>query len=86
MQRTKLSIHERGERMTRLEAISELSEMKTDAWTDERQMKALTMAIQSMKAIEDIKAEIEQMNNIDYVAPVTVDEVLQIIDKHIGRG
>lgn len=60
--------------------------MKTDAWTDERQMKALTMAIQSMKAIEDIKAEIEQMNNIDYVEPVTVDEVLQIIDKHIGRG
>lgn len=60
--------------------------MRTDAWTDERQMKALTMAIQSMKAIEDIKAEIEQMNNIDYVEPVTVDEVLQIIDKHIGRG
>lgn len=37
--------------MTRLEAISELSEMKTDAWTDERQMKALTMAI---KALENI--------------------------------
>lgn len=33
--------------------------MKTDAWTDERQMKALTMAIQSMKAIESIKAEMK---------------------------
>ena len=51
LQRTELSIHERGEGMTRLEAISELSEMKTDAWTDERQMKALTMAI---KALENI--------------------------------
>lgn len=34
--------------------------------------------------LEDIKAEIEQMNNIDYVEPVTVDEVLEIINKHIG--
>ena len=47
--------------MTRPEAIGELSEMKTDAWTDERQMKALTMAIQSMKAIEKIKAILEDV-------------------------
>ena len=51
----------KGETMTRPEAINELSEMKTDAWTDERQMKALTMAIQSMKAIEKIKAILEDV-------------------------
>ena len=33
-------------------------------------------------ALDKIRAEIEQMNNIDYVEPVTVDEVLQIIDKY----
>lgn len=74
--------------MTRLEAISELSEMKTDAWTDERQMKALTMAIQSMKAIEDIKAEVKDLHNshmINFVsADAAVDTCLEIIDKHIG--
>lgn len=32
--------------------------------------------------LDKIRAEIEQMNNIDYVEPVTVDEVLQIIDKY----
>lgn len=34
--------------------------------------------------LDKIRAEIEQMNNIDYVEPVTVDEVLKIIDKYKG--
>ena len=34
------------------------------------------------EVLDKIRAEIEQMNNIDYVEPVTVDEVLQIIDKY----
>ena len=32
--------------------------------------------------LDKIKAEIEQMNNLDYVEPITVDEVLKIIDKY----
>ena len=32
--------------------------------------------------LDKIRAEIEQMNNIDYVEPITVNEVLQIIDKY----
>lgn len=80
-------------KMTRLEAISELSEMKTDAWIDERQMKALTMAIQSMKAIEDIMAEIEFERDrkiggkfFEAVQYKSFNKCLEIIDKHIGRG
>ena len=38
--------------ITRAEAISELLEMKLDAWTDTRQMKALDMAINSLKVDE----------------------------------
>ena len=34
------------------------------------------------EVLDKIRAEIEQMNNLDYVEPVTVDEVLQIIDKY----
>ena len=33
-----------------------------------------------------IKVEIEQMNNLDYVEPVTINEVLQIIDKYKAEG
>lgn len=33
--------------------------------------------------LDKIKAEIEQMNNLDYVKPITVNEVLQIIDKYM---
>ena len=36
----------------------------------------------SVDVLDKIRAEIEQMNNIDYVEPITVDEVLQIIDKY----
>lgn len=68
--------------MTRPEAISELSEMRTDAWTDERQMKALTMAIQSMKAIEDIKGHIHDQLDLNEEPNYSV--ILHIIDKHIG--
>lgn len=49
--------------MTRGEAIKELQEMKTDAWTDFRQMNALDMAInalmideQALKIFENRKA------------------------------
>jgi hypothetical protein len=34
------------------------------------------------EVLDKIRAEIEQMNNPDYVEPVTVDEVMQIIDKY----
>ena len=34
------------------------------------------------EVLDKIRAEIEKMNNIDYVEPVTVDEVLEIIDKY----
>ena len=34
------------------------------------------------EVLDKIRAEIEQMNNIDYVEPVTVDEVLKIIGKY----
>lgn len=35
--------------------------------------------------LDKIKAEIEQLNNLDYVEPVTVDDVLQIINKFIAE-
>ena len=77
--------------MTRSDAIKELKEMKTDPWTDNRQMEAIDKAISSLryddvmvKVLTDIKAEIIQMNNYDYVEPVTCEEVIAIIDKHIG--
>lgn len=70
--------------MTREEAIHELSEMKLDAWTDHREMEALDMAINILRSIEDIKAEIDKhcSDNRDrndglYIA-------MKIIDKHIG--
>jgi hypothetical protein len=34
------------------------------------------------RILQEIRQKIEQMNNIDYVEPVTVDEVLQVIDKY----
>ena len=34
--------------------------------------------------IDAIKDEIIQMNNFDYVKPVTCEEVIAIIDKHCG--
>ena len=51
----KTGLKEGAMKMTRPEAISELSEMKTDAWTDERQMKALTMAINAIENIGHLK-------------------------------
>lgn len=45
--------------MTDIEAIEELKEMKTDAWTDHRQMEALDMAIdQKLKSIPQILEDI----------------------------
>ena len=45
--------------MTDIEAINELKEMKTDAWTDHRQMEAIDMAIdQKLKSIPQILEDI----------------------------
>ena len=45
--------------MTKEEAIKELKEMKTDAWTDHRQMEAIDMAIdQKLKSIPQILEDI----------------------------
>jgi len=38
------------------------------------------------EVLDKIRAEIEQMNNLDYVEPVTVHEILQIIDKYKAEG
>jgi hypothetical protein len=38
------------------------------------------------EVLDKIRSEIEQMNNPDYVEPVTVDEVMQIIDKYRGEN
>lgn len=81
--------------MTRAEAISELSEMKHDPWTDTQQMEALDMAINILQSIEDIKADLQKEENIWYhdcehdfskdFDVIRVDTVLEIIDKHIGK-
>lgn len=42
-------------------------------------------ALKQYPVLDKVRAEIEQMNNIDYVEPITVDEVLQIIDKYRGN-
>ena len=42
----------------------------------------LCKALDNEGVLDKIKAEIEQMNNLDYVEPITVDEVLKIIDKY----
>ena len=39
-------------------------------------------ALEQEPILDKIRAEIEQMNNLDYVEPVTVHEILQIIDKY----
>ena len=47
--------------MTNIEAIKELKEMKTDAWTDHRQMEAIDMAIdQKLKSISQILEEVTE--------------------------
>ena len=35
--------------------------------------------------LDKIRAEIEQMNCLDYVKPITVEEVFAIIDKYRGE-
>ena len=40
--------------MDRSEAIKELKEMKTDIWTDSRQMEALNMAINALQSYETV--------------------------------
>ena len=47
--------------LTRAEAIEELKEMRTDAWTDTRQMKALEMAVNSMSNIDRLYGWINDM-------------------------
>lgn len=101
--------------ITRAEAISELLEMKLDAWTDTRQMKALDMAINLLEKypdikeaynrgyeagvkatnvdcgvvweerIEDIKAEIDDLDVSDLGKMGIITAIFGIIDKHIGK-
>ena len=40
------------ETMTRADAIKELKEMRTDPWTDNRQMEAIDMAINSQSLVK----------------------------------
>jgi len=73
--------------ITQAEMIAELREMRTDAWTDDRQMQALDMAINIMRSIEDIKAEInegiESYKNKDKAVMYGFMCALYIINKHI---
>ena len=75
--------------MTREEIIKELSEMRTDAWTDSRQMEALAEGIKAIKAIEDIKAEIAYLRDAwrkdryDDEADA-LSTVLMIINRYTG--
>lgn len=80
--------------MTRADAIKELKEMKTDPWTDNRQMEAIDVAVNSLryddvmvKVLTDIKAEIKESTHHYYDGEpiMEVSEVLCIIDKHIGK-
>lgn len=84
-----------GDGMKREEAIKELSEMRTDAWTDTRQMEALAEGIKAIKAIEDIKAEIALYESDCMLSCPNNDDcrdcnnnmfgsIYRIIDKHIG--
>ena len=78
--------------LTRSEAIEELKEMRTDAWTDTRQMKSLEMAINILRSIEDIKAEIEEKRDLlmkqggvyEHSA-YGLDYAILIIDGHIEK-
>lgn len=65
--------------MTREEAIKELKEMKTDAWTDNRQMEAIDMAIdQKLKSISQILEDIvNEMCNKYCKWPLQWDEEAQ---------
>lgn len=77
--------------LTKDEAIIELSEMRTDAWIDERQRMSIEMAINTIKAIEDIKAEIQAIDSMTFVgngsgcASEMKSECLKIINKYIGK-
>lgn len=70
--------------MTREEIIKELSEMRTDAWTDTRQMEALAEGIKAIKAIEGIKADITYWHDCSSQKIWGYDELIALIDKHIG--
>ena len=66
--------------------------MRTDAWTDTRQMKSLEMAINILRSIEDIKAEIEEKRDLlmkqggvyEHSA-YGLDYAILIIDGHIEK-
>ena len=57
--------------MTRGEAIKELREMKTDPWTDNVQMEALDMAVNSLTVDEMYDLEFE---GVDHFVPVSIIE------------
>ena len=70
------------------QAVLEIAKSSKSNWIDNsvlfKRVNDLPPVIPQQKTdvFDKIRAEIEQMNNIDYVKPVTVDEVLQIIDKY----
>ena len=66
--------------LTRAEAIEELKEMRTDAWTDTRQMKALEMAINSLKIDEMYDLTME--NADEFISKSVIDDIKTEIDSH----
>lgn len=56
--------------------------------TDEQILQKVdeAMKLGRKQALEEVRAEIAELNNIDYVKPVTVEEILKVIDKHRRDG
>ena len=63
----------------------EEKQVNSDVPIDEEDIEALEMAISALSAIEDIKTEIADMDGDINGFYVHKDEVLAIIDKHIGK-
>ena len=73
--------------MTRADAIKELKEMRTDAWTDTRQMEALSMGIKALeqepcntdtcKVVKAYMNEWDKPNNSDAISRQAVLDLFQ---------
>ena len=77
--------------MTREEAIENLEFLESCSYVDsfeKTEKEALKMAIEALKTINDIKAEIEHMACRQYEHRLTLDreEVLEVINKHMKEG
>ena len=70
--------------MTRAEAINELLEMKLDAWTDTRQMKALVMAINSLKV--DEMYDLAEENADEFISKSVIEDIKAEIKSKKFRG